>query len=144
MGVTLQPNRLQRSEHFYAEYGVELPGAVSLDDAMKSEYLAHVASRLRPFDRICFMSEDGSYFADTVVVNARPGAVLLRLVQKVEMNGAADGFDDAPGLVRVEHRGPRGKWTILRNSDNHVIKNGMADKADALREAAEYERNYAG
>ena len=144
MGVTLQPNRLQRSEHFYAQYAVELPGHVSLDQAMTPEYLAHVASRLRPFDRICFMAEDGSYFADTVVVHARPGAAVLRLVQKVDMIAADESAAVATSMVKVEWRGPRGKWTIIRTSDNHVIKNGIGDENDARREASEYERNYAG
>jgi hypothetical protein len=144
MGVTLQPNRLQRSEHFYAQYAVELPGHVSLDDAMTPEYLAHVASRLRQFDRICFMAEDGSYLADTVVVSARPGAAVVKLLQKVDLTDGGDVSAEPVGLVKVEWRGPRGKWTIIRVSDAHVIKNGIASEADARREAAEYERSYAG
>ena len=141
MGVSLSPNRLQRQEQYFGQYAVVLSDGVDLDAAMKPEYLSHVGARLKPFDTIRFMAEDGSFYADTVVAAAGQGFAKLVLVNLVPMVVEASAVDEP--IAFVKWGGPHAKFTVIRTSDKEKLKDGFAEKADAEKYAADYARTVA-
>jgi hypothetical protein len=132
----LTPTRLQRAEHYFSNYAAVLPDGVSLDDALKPEFWAHAAGKLRQHDTIRLIPENGAFFAEVLVLSAGRGFVKVKLLHHIviDQEGQSDGTD----LVEVKWRGPHSKWSILRRSDGSVLKEGLVDKSDALREAADY------
>lgn len=139
MGVSLSPNRLQREEQYFGRYAIVLSTDVDLDTAMKPEYFAHVGNRLRPFDTIRLMAEDGSFYADTVVASAGQGFAKLVMVNIVQMASEETSFEAEPTAF-VKWGGPHGKWQVIRTSDKMKLKDGFDEKADAEKYATDYAR----
>lgn len=132
--MALNATRLQRAEHYFSHYAVALQGADTLEDALKPEFWAHVATKLRRGDMIRLMPEDDSFYAEALVQATGTGFAKVKLIHHVPLDedGAAED-DDAP--VYVKWSGPHSKFRIIRRSDGHVLKEGIADKAAALRES---------
>lgn len=132
MAVNLPPNRLQRAEHYCVSYAVVLPGAVALDEAMKPEYWAHVGKQLKQHDMIRIIPEDGSYFAEALVLASGPGFAKLHLLRHESLEGNAEPAADASGLF-VKYNGPHDKYVVIRRSDGEKLKTGLASKVEAQR-----------
>lgn len=137
MTAALTPSRLQNAEHYFSSYAVVLPDGNSLEDALKPEFWAHVAQTLRQHDTIRIIPEDAGYFAELLVLSSGRGFVKVKLLRHVQID-EAEADDGGNDLVEVKWRGPHSKWSILRRSDGHVLKEGLVAKGDALREAASY------
>lgn len=139
--ATLAQNRLQLSEHYSVTYAASLPGDHTLEDAQKPEYWAHSAARLRQSDMIRLIPEDGSYFAELVVVAVGKGYAKVKLLRAVDLHeavveDAGTALLDAPMFVKWF--GPQVKFGVVRKSDNERIKEGFAEKGQAERWMAEH------
>ena len=139
MAITLPQSRLQRAEHYCIAYAVVLPGDVSLEDALKPEYWAHVGHMLRQHDTVRFIPEDGSYFAEALVLQAGKGFAKLKLLRheglEVEPAPAAD-----IATLEVKWNGPHDKHVVIRKSDDEKLKTGFATKAEAERWMVDHAR----
>lgn len=133
----LNATRLQRAEHYFSPYAVVLPAADTLEEALKPEYWAHVASKLRQGDTIRIMPEDGSYYAEALVRATGTGFAKVELLRHIPFDET--DADQVPDTIEVKWGGPHDKWRIIRRSDGHVLARGL-DKADALRESLNYAR----
>lgn len=137
MGKTLTQNRLQREGFSYSRYSVVLPPDVDFETVMTPEYMAHVGAQLKPFDRICFIPENGSYLADVVVTAAGRGFAKMVLLSHLDLSGSQD--IERSAITNVKHGGPRYKWMVVRASDGHTLTSGLDSEADALAYAKDYE-----
>jgi len=133
----LNATRLQRADHYFSDYAVVLPGADTLEDALKPEYWAHVAPKLRQGDTIRIIPEDDSYFAEALVRATGTGFAKLELLRHIPFDAAQT--EAVPDTVEVKWGGPHDKWRVIRRSDGHVLARGL-DKAAALRESLNYAR----
>jgi hypothetical protein len=132
MAVTLPPTRLQRAEHYCVAYAVVLPGGVTLDQAMKPEYWAHVGKNLRQHDTIRLIPEDGSYFAEALVLDSGPGFAKLKMLRHVSLEENGEAVAETVDFF-VKYNGPHDKWSVIRRSDGEKLKTGLAAKPDAQR-----------
>ncbi len=137
--TALNPTRLQRAEHYFTLYGVALQGSDTLEDALKPEYWAHVASKLRRGDMIRLMPEDDSFYAEALVLATGIGFAKVELIHHLQLD-ESEIIEDEDGPVYVKWGGPHAKWRIIRRSDGHVLKEGIPDKAAALRESLNFAR----
>lgn len=136
MAAPITSNRLQRAEHYYNSYAVVIPAGIGLEEALKEEYWAHVAPKLRQHDIIRIIPEEGTYFAEALVLSAGRGFAKLRLLRHEPFED--EDQTDVNDAVEIKWRGPHAKWSILRKSDSQVLREGIVEKGDALREAAGY------
>lgn len=148
MAVTLPPNRLQLAEHYIKSYAVVLPEAVSLDDALKPEYWAHVGPKLKQHDIVRLIPEDGSYFAEAIVLAAGKGYARLKVLRHEVLFGNDNAEADsvaAPALVElyVKWQGPHAKWAVIRKSDSEKLRDGFSDKGEAERWMGDHLRSLA-
>jgi hypothetical protein len=132
MAISLPPNRLQRAEHYCVHYAVVLPGGVLLDTALMPEYWAHVGRQLRRHDMVRIIPEDGSYFAEALVLDAGSGFAKVKLLRRESLEETSEETGDLVTLF-VKYNGPHDKWTVIRKSDGEKLKTGAAEKADAER-----------
>jgi hypothetical protein len=138
MPAPISPGRLQNAAHYYASYAVVLPFGLSFEDALKPEFWAHCAPKLRQHDLIRLIPEEGTYFAELLVLSSGRGFVNVKTLRHVSLGAEDLDASNVSDLVEVKWRGPHSKWSIVRNSDSTVLKEGIVEKADALREAAGY------
>jgi hypothetical protein len=137
MATPLSESRLQLAEYYFSDYAVVLPAGVSLDDALKPEFWAHVTKRFRQYDMIRLVPEDGSFFAEVLVVIAAPNFVKLKLLRDVPLTDDAEA-PAANDLAYAEWGGPHDKWRVIRDSDKQVLHKQLPDKLAAQKAAAAY------
>jgi len=134
---TLSPNGLSVAEYKRRQWFCEAADGVLLEDVMKPEFWAHVASKMTPFDRIEVVSVDGTWAADLMVIaTGRTAAKVVSLHQYSFVGGYAD-MSRVNTTHEVKHRGPR-RWSIIRIADSAVVKEDIATREDADRILADY------
>ena len=136
--VALSPSRFAIDAAFAIQTSyIELPRGVSLDDALRPEFWAHIAHKLKPRSRILVDAEDGSFSAmlkvhsasrleAIVTVEWRSEAAPVRVAMKPE-----DAFD-------VHYVGTKAKWRISRKSDGKTISDGWENEEIARNELRGY------
>ena len=85
-------------------------------------FLSHVASYLRPFDRIEVLPEDGSYFAELIVRSAGRQHAKLSELRKVDLEAIAV---DTDSRFRVAFQGAHKKHVVVRTRDNTPLQGGF-------------------
>lgn len=107
------------------EYGTKL------EEMFREEYWAMASHMLKCTDHIEVMAEDGSWYAEFIVLNSRQGWVKVGLINHKEFGGEAVEPVNMDAYT-VVWRGPKRKWSIERKSDNQIMKENFEDKTDAM------------
>jgi hypothetical protein len=97
-------------------------------------YWAHVTSKFTPWDHIEARANDGTWWAEYIVLSVDRAFARVALLRKVNLTtpDVAMSQSEIPKAYEVKHRGPHSKWSVIRLSDKQVLfENG------ALREDAE-------
>lgn len=133
MPVSLNVTRLKQAEQYCTAYAAVLPHDQSLDDALNPEYWANVAATLRQHDTIRIIPEDGSYFAELLVLDAARGYAKVKILRHVLLDEPV-GDAEAPLIdLFVKWDGPHNKFTVIRKSDGEKLKTGFVEKTSAQR-----------
>lgn len=98
---------------------------------LKPEYWAHVAKSMRPTDRIEVNAEDGSYFAEFIVVACGDNSAKVTLLRKHDLE--TEGNAQEATAFEVVWRGPHHKYAVIRLSDKEAVQTGFATKSDGLQ-----------
>lgn len=115
------------------EKGVD-PKVLEQDPA----YWAHHSPKLKPWDRLEVRAEDGTWYAEYLVLDSSRNWTRVRRIMFVALTTpdvaqTQANVMDAKQIAaqfEVKHRGSKG-WSVLRLSDGAVIKEGMAQRDDA-------------
>lgn len=134
---TLSAVGLSVAEYKRVVWYCEAVEGVTLDDVLKTEYWAHVAARLQPFNRIEVVAYDGSWMADLIVLASGRTAAKVKVLSHHELAGGFADLSSVNTTHKVLHRGPR-KWSVIRLSDNAIIKEDIANREDAERALGDY------
>lgn len=125
-------------------WAIELQADATREDLERPSFWSHEASKMKPGDRVEAAWEDGQKWADLLVMSSGPGAVRMHIIHFMEQDGATaqdSGFE--PTLTKVEWKGPSAKWCVIRAGDGLKVKEGFADKIDAMKFARDYEKTIA-
>jgi|GEM_PF-2816595 len=109
------------------------------ENLMQPEYWAILAPQMRIADRVEVMSEDGSWYAELLVRNVSQGAVSVGLLNYREFEVIAENELELEGM-RIAFRGRSRMWIVQRISDNHVLREGLKDRGEALHFATMQKR----
>lgn len=139
--ATLSPARVQigYAGHYWSTYQCIAEESHTPEDAVKSDYWGHVAAarKLRQNDVFEVRCETGAWALDLVVVEAGLRHCIVKALRATEIDIVPT---EKLASVKVEYKGPVKKHCIIRKADSAIIKESIASKADAIREAAEYEQ----
>lgn len=121
-------NRMKSGDFVRTLWVVTAEQGTTKEDIMTPSYWSHVASQFRPYDRIEVRVDDGTYFAELLILACdRTWAKVHELTfhslttSDVSMTQAHDEMSD----FDVVWKGPVNKWSVIRKSDDAVIKNKM-------------------
>lgn len=124
-------NRVRGAEYNRNIYSATPEYGTRYEDVIKPEYWKHVASTLRPTDRIEVVSEEGTWFAELFVVSVGKQWAKVFPMRFIELSESTPNEQQGVATHAVEWRGPKRKWSVERNSDKEVIKDQFATKDDA-------------
>ena len=135
----LSPTRFQGSDFARTLHVATVEENIGRDDLLLPEFWSNVAPRVRPWDRIEVRPDDGSFFAEYLVLSC--GRVWVKVhelsytdlsVKEVSLSEAEeqDGY-------KVRWMGPHKKFTVVRLSDKATMKDGM-EKDEATQWMSEH------
>jgi hypothetical protein len=127
----IHPACMQIAEQVRNHWSVTIPNRATADDLKRAEFWAHLANMLRPRDRIEAESEDGSYVADCIVLDAGSNYARVTVLREYKLDVVEPQSTAAPTDHKVEWSGRHTKFRVVRESDRKVIKDGFATRADA-------------
>lgn len=127
----LQITRFESAEHQRNLWCAVPEAGTPFEAVLTPAYWAHISARLRPWDRIEVMPEDGSYFAELLVQDAgrlyAKVAMLRHLkLEMVEVRGEDGGAD-----YEIKWAGPVKKWRVMRKSDKAELRDRFSTQGEA-------------
>lgn len=134
--------RVKQAEFARNVWVAVAPHGETLESALNPAWWAGVASQFKMWDRIELRAEDGSWFAELVVVAASRLAVDARVIGHTEFDAqptvvAPSDPDALPSGYDVNFGGPVHKYRVVRKADGEVMAHGMSKK-DATAWAWDY------
>lgn len=133
--VAIHPGRFTQQAQYVLQIShLTLPNGVALEECLKPEFWAHIASKLRPFGRILVDAEDGSLSAQLKVHRATglEAVVSIEWVKREETAALPEALS-AEDKYRIHWAGGA-KWRVSRLSDGATISDGHATKEMAQNE----------
>lgn len=141
--ATLQPSRVNigYAGHYWSTYQCIAEEAHTAEDAVKPEYWAHVASarKLRTNDVFEVRCETGAWMLDLVVIEAGNRFAKVKVLRTVDAEPVTVAESELQ-TVKVAFKGSHRKHCIIRKTDGEIIREGISQKSDAMRQAVEYEQ----
>ena len=133
---TLLLNSLQQAEHKRNLWCGETDSATTLAEMLAPEFWIHDARKLRPRDEVEVWAVDGSWlevFVVRSVVIPEVGKSVVKVARKDDIPRSDDknAQPTAVGGIVAKWRGPHAKWSVVRESDQHVLKEKFETREDA-------------
>lgn len=126
--LKINQTRMQSGDFVRNLWVVTAEQGTTKEDILTPSYWSHVASQFRPYDRIEVRVDDGTYFAELLILSCdRTWAKVKELsfnslttsdVSQTQASEEMAEFD-------IQWKGPVNKWSVIRKSDDAVIKNKM-------------------
>jgi len=129
----LIPDRIRGADYNRQTLRAVPEAGTTIDEALQPDFWAHVAPKAKVGDIVEVFPEDGNWFFTALVVAASNIHLKLHVIHKAVFHEAAPAKDapkknEAP--FRVEFKGPKHKWSVIRK-DGVYVKEGMDDRETA-------------
>lgn len=125
--------QLKQAEHANYRWVVEPKPETSFEDLLQEKTWANVANnRVRPMDLIHVHPEDGTYWAELLVLDVGAGGFRVKALRNVPLSETVKS-DRVPPGYELRHRGKRYRFSVVRKSDGVLMKDGFATPDEALR-----------
>lgn len=134
--VKLSPNGIAPAEGIREIWSSTAAFGVTREDIENPGYWAHVASRLRSKAKIEVHAEDGSFYAEYLVINSDKTWAKVICLRFIDLKEIAKITTEQEASIfsgyDIKFRGPR-RWSVVRKSDNAVLQEGMHLEEDARK-----------
>jgi len=134
---SLTPTKLGYAEHMTRNFVADVDAGVTLDDVLKPEFFAHVASRLVPWSHIEVRPEDEAFYAELLVTRVGHNWVRCEVLQHKALGELVEQVPETAGF-EVKWGGPAKKHRVIRKSDGSVLQDGFATAAEGNGWIAEH------
>lgn len=112
---------------------------ITKEHLLEPAYWAVVSRRLRPGDEISVFAQDGTYYAQLLVLAAERTYAKVHLLSYHALT-TMDVAQTQAEKFRVEYKGIKLKHCVIRVEDNEIIHEGSQTKDDAVRWLNEREK----
>jgi hypothetical protein len=139
--VDIKPSQFSLTEFQRQSITIIAKPDQSIDDVMEPGAWATVSPKVRPWDRVDVIAEDGSYIAELFVVQVSKLWVRTALVNFTDLSKEDRSADNGKNDIHeVKWRGPSAKHCVVRKSDGSVISEKHESKEDAHKSMLDYEK----
>jgi hypothetical protein len=137
--VALLVNSLKQAQAVFNRWHVTVEADRDPNDLKDPAVWAHMASKLRPLDRITVDWEDGSRWMELRVYDAGPNWAKVMPYDGQELEPRLTR-EVSIGNLKVGWGGLSSKYRVIRSGDNAVLKDGMATMGEAVQFAEQHIR----
>lgn len=127
----LPGHKINTAEYARTAWRAEPASGVEFEEVLKPEYWTHVAKRMKRGDVIEVFAEDGSYYAELLVVNC--GDQWASVKTKGHMSLKAKTAVKRPDY-ETKWKGEQALWSVIRTKDSKL----MQDKFPTEDQAREW------
>ena len=135
---SVMPGRVKLAESARNYWVVTVEQGTTREEILKPEFWALVGKTFRPYDRIELRADDGTFFAEYLVLSADRAWAKVEELRWVALGTKDVSLTQAAGAdlrarYKVEWRGPHLKHCVERKDGANVerLKEGFSDKAEA-------------
>lgn len=136
---SIMPSRMRLAQYDRRDWVVNAEIGTSLDEVLRPEYWAHMAGTMSPYDHIEVRVDDEQWLAHLLVRRVERSAVVVHVLHFYELDPKQVASASA-AQHRIEFKGPQRKHSVIRTSDNAVIRDEFASKEAARQWLTDYER----
>lgn len=138
--IPINTTRFGLAEHSYQRFSARVAAGTTKKELEAPEFWAHVRSKLRTFDEIRVVWDDGSAVATLLVAFGDRQAIYCKVIAMAELDQVdVEELQNQQQRFECRQKGVL-KWTIVDNQDGSIIKQDMPSRAIAERELEEYLR----
>ena len=102
------------------------------EDLLDPEYWTHVAEQFKPFDKVEVRADDGSWYAECLVLETSRRWTRMHMLSKHNLTtGDVSLSQTKMQEYAIEWKGPHKKHCVIRQSDQEIIHEGEETKAGA-------------
>ncbi len=143
--IKLNPSRMKGAEYERTVYVATVEFGTTKDDMKDPAFWSHVSNKLKPWDRIEVRSDDGTFFAEYLVLASERTWAKVHMLSYTSLTSAEVSQTQAAienDEFEVRWRGPHLKFSVIRKADDAVLKDGMS-KDEAFLWRKEYVKTVA-
>lgn len=129
--VQLKDARLKESDFVRIWWVATVEHGVTREDILRPDFWAQTALKLKPYNRIDVQADDGSFFAEYLVLTCDKTYATLKELSWTELNTAKEAPNEE---FYPKWGGPHLKWRIIRSSDNEAVMEMLDSKDLAIAE----------
>jgi hypothetical protein len=132
------PNRIALGEHARNVHVYTAESSEHPEDFTKPEFWALVSTKFQPFDHIEIRTDDGTYWAEYLVIAAERTWAKVHKLRDVRLQPLEQTEVDPE--FKVEWKGRHLKFCVIRLSDKSIVHEGEQEKSGASRWLEDYVR----
>jgi len=129
-----QEKELQLTQHALLDYTHTVSEGTPFEDLLKPEYWAHVAQKLRPHTLIKVVPEDGSYWAELLVLSCDRLWAKVFVLRHHDLTAVVEDSEATASRLAefdIQWKGPVKKHVVIRKSDSTAVADGIQTKGEA-------------
>lgn len=126
----VSPNRVQAADHGRNVWLVTSETGDHPEDFLEASYWANVSKDFRPFDHVEVRTDDGTYWAEFLVLASDRTWAKLHLLREARL-ALVDEVETSPEF-KVLWKGPHKKFCVIRISDSSAVHEGEQEKGQAV------------
>jgi len=136
----LDASRFKLAEHERNVHNICVEDGITRAQIINPAFLAHVASKLRPYDEILVRCDDGTVFARMLVLQSERTWARVHILEWHDLttrdvaqsqNETSEMVAEKAAEFKVEYKGSHKKWCVIRQSDSAIVRDGEESKAAA-------------
>lgn len=131
--VALSPGDFGLAEHKGIHYIAVVKRGTTKEQIENPAYWAHVAVMMKPWARIDVRWEDGTAFAEYLVLASERTWARVRCLSFHDLTGKEENktqADQIMGDYDIKFRSSK-RWSVIRKMDNSILQEGMQTEEDA-------------
>lgn len=131
--VSLNPARMKPAEYNRTVFSVSIEHNITKEDLLLPQFWAHVAMSMKVNDRVEAFAEDGSFYAELLVVASDRTWAKMHMLSYHDLTKIVmDLGDDVMNEYLIKFKGPKA-WCVIRKSDNAILNDKMHSDDDAKK-----------
>lgn len=116
---------------------VRVPHGTVPDDLLRPEFWAIYGQHVGRMDRIHILWDDGTHYARVLVIDQGVGFIKAHILESHSLEASSETY--APqSAMRIEWKGVGEKYSVIRNSDQVMLRNGFRNRDLAEQWVREY------
>lgn len=132
--AALLPSRLKPLGFVGNNWTIVAEHGVTIQQILEPSFFANVASQMNRYDKVDVHSEDGSYWAELLVLSKTENSVTTDCLRFKNLTMDEKALKDHNSKYEVKWLGPSAKWCVVRKSDNVAVSKGNMNKDLAIAE----------